>query len=82
MQHGGNVQLIEHMSNQIIELKNEKQAMKKSMEKLLEKVGNVTHITNNQQNVYKIELFTKGFNLETVQFNRAFPSNRCPYLLR
>ena len=51
-QHGGNVQLIEHMSNQIIELKNEKQAMKKSMEKLLDKVGNVTHITNHQQNVY------------------------------
>ena len=26
--------------------------MKKSMEKLLDKVGNVTHITNHQQNVY------------------------------
>ena len=36
----------------------------------------------NQQNAYKIEPFIKGFNLETGQFNRAFPSNRCPYFLR
>ena len=48
--------LIEHMSKQIENLEAEKEKMRKLHEKevktLLTKVGNVTHITNNQQNVY------------------------------
>ena len=46
------VNLIKHMHNQIEELKQEKAEMKKSIEVLLEKVGNVTNNINTQQNVF------------------------------